>query len=262
MRKEIIKHSHFLKHPFIPNGPVSLALADRRISTTMENELISLGVSIVKTAPSEKLYEAISCHPDVLCTHLGNGLIIADPSIQPKLGDKLEPFGFEVVCGKSTPSSAYPQSVPYNVAVAGKFFIHNMKYTDPTLLRHLKENYTPLNVKQGYAKCSIAVVSEGAVITEDPGIFKAVRRAGIDAILIDRGDIVLEGMEYGFIGGASGLVDRNKLAFFGDLASHRNSADIKTFLRNHNVEAVSLSTGPLMDLGSLIPLMTRKDRLY
>ena len=48
--------------------------------------------------------------------------------------------------------------------------------------------YEIINVKQGYAKCSICVVSDNAIITADKGIAKAAIQNRIDVLEITRLD--------------------------------------------------------------------------
>jgi len=59
-------------------------------------------------------------------------------------------------------------------------------------------------VKQGYAKCSLCIVSENAVITADEGLAYTLCRAGLDVLKIIPGCIRLPGYGYGFIGGCGG----------------------------------------------------------
>jgi hypothetical protein len=59
-------------------------------------------------------------------------------------------------------------------------------------------------VKQGYTKCSLVVVDEKSVITSDMGLAAALQRFEIDVLLISQGHVALPGLQYGFLGGASG----------------------------------------------------------
>lgn len=61
-------------------------------------------------------------------------------------------------------------------------------------------------------------------------------------------------MNYGFIGGCTGLISKSELAFFGDISKHPSYSDIKGFLDKKGKKIVILSDESLLDLGSLIPL--------
>ena len=75
-------------------------------------------------------------------------------------------------------------------------------------------------VKQGYAKCSLCIVSENAVITADEGLAYTLCRAGLDVLKIIPGCIRLPGYGYGFIGGCCGKLDAATMAFAGDPLTH------------------------------------------
>ena len=113
-------------------------------------------------------------------------------------------------------------------------------------------NKNILNVRQGYSKCSTAIVTGNAVITADTGIYKTSVDNGIDALKITSGNIKLRGMEYGFIGGATGLIAENVLGVNGNIHTHIDSDEIKTFCSKRNVEIVPLKDGILEDIGTII----------
>ena len=68
-------------------------------------------------------------------------------------------------------------------------------------------------------------------------------------------NIDLFDLNYGFIGGCSGLISQDELAFFGDITHHPNFKEIKEFVEKRNKKIVCLSNSKLLDLGSLIPLI-------
>ena len=90
-----------------------------------------------------------------------------------------------------------------------------------------KQDIELINVNQGYAKCSCAACSSG-VITADDSIFKTLCKQGINSLKITPGHVTLTGYDYGFIGGASGVID-GKLTFFGDVSKHPDFSKIKEF---------------------------------
>lgn len=151
----------------------------------------------------------------------------------------------------------YPNNIQYNVAILGNYAIHNFKYTDNIILEYLdKFNIKKINVKQGYCKCSICIVDENSIITSDEGIHKEVIKYGIDSLLIEKGYIDLFDLDYGFIGGCSGLISKDTLSFFGDIKKHPDYNRILEFVNKKNKKIISLSNEKLLDLGSLIPLCT------
>jgi hypothetical protein len=111
-----------------------------------------------------------------------------------------------------------------------------------------------LNVKQGYSKCSIAVIGTDAAITSDTGIYNTLIANGIDVLKIDSGSIRLDGVSYGFIGGVSGLIAPDVLAVNGNIEAHPESEKIKEFCNKHGVSILSLNNEELYDIGSILPI--------
>lgn len=174
--------------------------------------------------------DAIACHPDLLICHLGSELFYGN-------SEKLQ--------------KNYPEDIRYNCACTGKYFIHNLKYTDDQLLARAKElNMHLVHVKQGYSKCNVVVVSQNAIITSDMGIYKVCKDL-MNVLLISPGQILLPGMNTGFLGGTSGRVG-NEIIFNGDLSKHKDFASIINFIENEGLKAVWFEDAPLIDIGSII----------
>ena len=176
------------------------------------------------------VYPSIKNHPDLLICHLGSEIYYGNPS---NVGNK------------------YPYDIPYNCAVTGKFFIHNLKYTDKKLMKRASElEMTFINVRQGYTKCNIVVVSKDAIITSDMGIYKATKDF-LKVLLVEPGQVQLPGMNTGFLGGASGRIN-NKILFNGDLRAHSDFKRIVEFIKAEGLEPVWFEGYPLLDIGSII----------
>ena len=73
----------------------------------------------------------------------------------------------------------------------------------------------------------------------------------IKNILKKKGFIELYNME-GFIGGASGLIDNKTLCFNGNIKTHPDAENIKSFCKNAGVDVISLNNGNLKDIGSIL----------
>ena len=128
----------------------------------------------------------------------------------------------------------------------------------PELKSYADENGMDIiNVKQGYSKCNICVVSDNAIITEDSGISKECRKYGIDVLLLKTKSIKLNGYDNGFIGGATGVLDytnskSKKILFAGNVQNHPEYCDINLFCNKYGAELVSMSDEDLYDYGSII----------
>lgn len=153
----------------------------------------------------------------------------------------------------------YPDDIIYNAVCTGKFFIHNLKFTDIHLLNAVQERYGKdicyVNVKQGYTRCSCLPVNETAFITSDQGISSALRNHGADVLLIESGHISLPGFDYGFIGGCGGNIiisGRHTVIINGDITSHPDYKNIADFLKAHDIDLVFFKDYPLEDIGSIL----------
>jgi hypothetical protein len=245
----------FVQKPNLPYGRVSLAVVDGRIPKDMEDNLITHGIRLIKTKKTGELYNAISYHPDIVLHHLGENEIVVAPNIDNSIVYKLEEEGFKIIIGSREVQGKYPLDVPYNVASFGEFVVCNVKYTDEILLQKFHEKGKKIiNIKQGYAKCSICVVSDDAVITSDRGIHNILIENNINSLFITPAHIDLFEMSYGFIGGASGKLSQEEIAFYGNLELHPDNNAMQKFLEKFGATSVNLSKNKMLDLGTLIPL--------
>lgn len=247
---------NFIEKPNLPEKNVKVVLIDGRIDRGIEEGLFGLGITPVKTGLHTGLYDAVSFHPDMLFHHLGGTAIVHAPGVESRVLESLARYGFELIQGATELSPEYPKNIAYNAARVGNFVVHNLKYTDKILLEELeKRKLKFIHVNQGYAKCSIAVVDSASIITSDAGIARAVEKEGIEVLLIEPENIVLPGLDRGFIGGSSGLVSSGKLAFSGCFESLKAKDKIKEFFVKKGLESISLSNGPIIDIGSILPLI-------
>lgn len=245
----------YVESSFITNNKLTLALVDKRITLNMENTLKNKNIKLVKTIDCKNTYNAIKYHPDISVCKLDNSNIVVSPDVYEYYKNILNDYNFNVIKGNSDIKYKYPFNIQYNVAIFGKYAIHNFKYTDKNILEYIeKNNIQKINVKQGYSKCSICIVDENSIITSDEGIYNKCIKYDIDCLLIRQGHIDLFDMNYGFIGGCSGLISNSELAFYGDITKHPDYKEILDFVSSKNKKIVSLSDENLLDLGSIIPL--------
>lgn len=179
---------------------------------------------IVPSFTHEKLQKPVSSHPDMTILPVGDVFVCCPESYE----YYKEFLGERLISGKTALSSHYPNDIAYNVLIYKNKAFGKKDYIDSVVLKELKKRDIELvNVNQGYAKCSCAMCSNG-VITADGSIFEALRKNGINSLKITPGYVKLTGYDYGFIGGASGVID-GKLTFFGDVSKHPDFLKIKEF---------------------------------
>lgn len=245
----------FIKLPNLPKRKISLGVVDGRTPGDIIDNLIKRNIRIIKTKKINCLYEGIAFHPDILIHHLGSDELIVAPNCSDEFIYELEAEKFKIIQGNQELKGTYPYDIPYNVAVFGDKAVCNVNYTDKILLDSLSaKKLDIIDVKQGYSKCSICIVDENAVITSDKGICQELKKHGVDVLMINSGNIQLSGMNYGFIGGATGSLSDCEMGFYGNVTLHPNFKEIVEFLFKYNKKLINLSINPLMDLGTLIPL--------
>ncbi len=213
-----------------------------------------MGIEAVLCPKCQNLYDAISSHPDIQVFQLNKNHLIVQNQLDDHLLKKLKSLGKKISFSTNSLSNKYPHDIILNCFILGELFIHNIKYSDSKIVELLPENTRKIHVNQGYSKCSTAIVNDKAVITSDPSIAKALSIEKVDVLYLPPGDIILEGMNYGFIGGSCGLLDSKNIAFFGNLDKYIYGREVKAFLKKHKLSWHSLSNGKLIDRGSILML--------
>lgn len=191
-------------------------------------------------------------HADLSICHIGKNNFVTAPEAFEYYKEKLK--GANLISGITPLKSPYPHEAAYCAAVFGPFALGSKKVLDPVLLRLLEENFTFIEVSQGYTKCNLCPIRENAAITEDEGIYRALSPY-IDVLLIDKGGVYLKGYDHGFFGGSTGMIDENTLFINGSLKNFPQRDKIYSFLEKYSVSAKELDF-PITDVGSVIPIST------
>lgn len=246
----------FLQNPNLPEGEVTVCAVGAEYPE-LSDALRSRGVSAVELEPCDTLPAPVRSHADLLLAHLGGKKAVLSPH-SGKNCDLLAKLGFEAEVGENLPAAPYPHDAVYNAALFGRFCMGNWNALDPALRRAVeKSGYQVLSVRQGYARCSVCILSERALITEDRGIAKAAERAGISSLLVSPGAVSLPGYPFGFLGGCCGKLGKNLLAFTGAIEAHPDYENILRFADGEGVSLLSLTDRPLFDVGGILPLCER-----
>lgn len=243
----------FLETPNLPEADVCLAAVSGTYGVFV-HALEKMGVKVIPVCSNGKLHESVKDHADLMIHHLGGNQVFIAAN-EPALKSAMQKFGFCVMELTSQVLSPYPNDVKLNSARLGKKLIANPKTTALELMEFcLKQEIRIIPVKQGYAKCSAAIIDEHSIITSDRGIARAAAREKIDVLLIRPGHILLRGCGYGFIGGACGKIGKDKIAFAGRIQEHPDYLQIRDFLQVRGIKAIVLADCPLTDIGGILPL--------
>ena len=246
--------NRFLKTPHLPASAVRLCAVAKGQPYILA-ALQKLGIACIEVPEHPELAQPVRTHPDMLLHHLGGEDIYA-ASYSPPLILALQSAGFKTKVMQEPLGGAYPFDVRLNCFLLANYLFCNKKTVDTFLLNYYQSNGAEVvHSKQGYAKCSVCIVDENSIITEDAGIYRAAVTAKINALLILKGSVSLPGYDYGFIGGCSGKLDKHTLAFCGDIRLHPDYEKINLFCLKRGVNTYSLWNGPLTDMGGILPLM-------
>ncbi len=238
--------------PNLPDKKVSLAALGEEfadVSFALKNRGIE--VISVPIEPSFSRYE--KGHADLRIHHLGGSDVMLykeDEILYKTLSEK----GFNVIFAKRSLSGMYPECAGLNALRIGNILLCGEKSIDPALKSEAESrNIEIIYTAQGYSRCAACVVSENAVITSDPAIFSSLE-GRVDVLKITKGNIRLADTYDGMIGGASFMIDKNLLAFCGDIKAHPDFEIIEKFLKKHGVDYVCLTKEKLMDVGTAVVL--------
>jgi len=241
----------FIETPNLPQSKVTQCILSGEYKSVID-DLEKLSIQVVTVPPCDDIEDKIACHADMICHHLGGNRLLVYP-YNNNLTCKLTSLGLDILHTNSRLSKAYPNDILFNSARVGKWLICNEKHTDSSIISSVNQGNI-IDTKQGYAKCSTLVVDENSIITADIHISSTAKSKGLDVLLISKGNIILAGYEYGFIGGCAFKFDKNKMYFTGDLNSHTDCKEIEKFLAVRNIDIVLGSGDSLIDIGSIIPV--------
>lgn len=215
-------------------------------------ELAKRGYDIISTDTVEAFHKPEQRHADMQVLPLGDKLFILREcnSLAKKLQEDRIVF-CEKEAGKLYPKNVILNCLHINGAVYGKVSAIDNSVKEYCRVKGIKIR----DVNQGYARCSTLSVNEKTVITADKSIEKAMRTDGIDVLLIQPGNIKLEGFDCGFIGGCSAALKNGKVYFFGNIGEHPDYKRIDSFLNYHNVKYEILCPEmPLTDIGGAVEI--------
>ena len=213
------------------------------------NSLNKLGFNPIFSEDISALLPFERKHTDIQCLKINNTLFVLNSC--KRLISELKKLGKEVIETEKPIKKDYPDNVLLNA-----LFINNKLYCKETALDNSVKKYCEkngieiINVNQGYTKCSTAVIND-CFITADKGIFEALTENGVEGLLINIGDILLPGAEYGFIGGCC-FCYNDTVFFTGDINSHSDSEFIKDFIYKKGLRIESLTDEDLYDIGGFV----------
>lgn len=240
-----------IKTPNLPRKRVNDCIIGAAYTEEI-NELTELGINCVKLPQLSTLDNETSCHADIQVFNKGNGNLIISYEAGEKLKEKLNAY---TLTFEEDIKSPYPNDTKLNAAFIGDKIICNKNFTSKEIISFAnKNNLEIIHTKQGYSRCSLCIVNETAVITEDPGLAYLLNFYQFRVLKITAGKIHLSDAHSGFIGGASAKISKNEIYFSGDISKHPDFDKIKAFLDDYNISMVYNKSRKLTDFGGIIQL--------
>ena len=241
---------------------MTLALVDERLCADIRERLSSLGYRVIAIPRCKRLPTATASHPDMLLFILGDTLFAEEEYLRENadifdeisaLCPALRIKGLSLRLG-----ATYPQDAPLNILRGGNTLYARRRSASEEILREaLSLGMRVVDVNQGYPACTVLMLGDSHAITSDRGMAKLLTEEGVRVLLISDGDVLLPPYEYGFIGGASGVVG-DEVLFLGDINTHRDAGAIISFCREAGYTPVSLGDAPLSDLGRILFIDTEE----
>lgn len=236
--------------PNLPDNPVSTVICGQHPAVI--SALRTRGIEVITVQDCSDLPAPVANHADMICCHCGvNSLITADEILYRELKGR----GVECDLTAAPLGCTYPDDVSLNCLVTGGCAVGRVASLDRNLIDYFDRNgFCMVDVRQGYARCSSAMVDEKSVITADRGIASALEANGFEVLLISPGGITLQGYDTGFIGGCCGKISADTMLFHGNVLTHPDGQRIIDFLIRREVKAECTCDEQLTDFGGFITL--------
>lgn len=242
----------FVKNPNLPTSKAVAVAINVRAGEAIK-KLTDMGIHCIGISADDRLPEPVKNHADIQLLHIGeNGIFCQKEHLF--IGEVEKFLKMQEIAKEC--SDKYPYDVLLNCTIIGDKLICNPKTAAKEVLEFAENcNMTVISVNQGYARCSVCVINENAIITDDESIYRAAGNFLNDVLLVSKNSIGLKGYNYGFIGGCSGKIDKDKIAFNGEIKYHSDHKAIFDFLNKYEIEPVELKKGRLEDIGGIIPIL-------
>ena len=209
--------------------------------------LEAYGVGIAAVKRNKHLPKPVAAHADMNYFILGNQMFVAGGAE----AENLHLDGYSVT-ELDLPGNRYPYDVICNAKPVGEHLFCSVRTIDKKITEcAIADGYKIIDIRQGYAGCSICKVNDTAIITSDKGIADAAERNQIDVLFIDNSDIKLPGYDVGFIGGCTGLLNDSQLLFTGNLNKCSFGKAMRDFCENYGVAVIELIDDKPIDIGGI-----------
>lgn len=219
-----------------------LIIGDKRLPQEVKKRLSKFG-EFIDFSSNGIVYESISGHPDIFFHKYENKLIIA-PNLPEEFLKLLSQTSLHIILGESALGFSYPDTARYNASYNSEFLFCNSQIIDNQIL-NIHSDKKLMHVNQGYTACNI-IIGEKSILASDKGICK-----NINAKYFNPEEIILSGVNNGFLGGSCSIYKSN-LLINGSLKYISQNSIIEDFASDNSLKLIELYDGPLIDGGGYI----------
>lgn len=224
----------------------------------LDAPLRCLGLEPIYVPLNPRVDARLSSHVDLSVFHGGGRELILASHLQgSRMAEQLASLGADIRYAADPQGKTYPTDAGLNACAMDRTLLYCSRSCDRQIAERLSLYERLVPCRQGYTKCSVLPVSENALITADAGIAAAAAGQGIEVLKLCPGCVDLPGYAHGFIGGAAFMAGEKLAVFTGRISTHPDGARISAFLSARGIEVRELTDGPLLDVGSILPLTER-----
>lgn len=214
--------------------------------------------TVFKLPQNQKTYAPVNNHPDLYGCAMGNNKWVLEPNLYQALVKAYGQLDHNIfIRGHHELGSRYPTTCYYNHLVFDDVLLGNENCFDPQVIILAKESLLKtLSVKQGYIRCTTALIGKKLILTSDRGVQSVLMSQFKDynILFVDPADILLQGFPHGFIGGCLLQAAPGEIYAYGNISKHRQFNEIERALRNESYKLIYSEDFPLEDIGSVLML--------
>lgn len=246
----------FIERPGLPREKVTEVFIGAEYSSYIRS-LEAFDIRAIAVPPNLDIERRIACHADMSVFHAGSDVLFITESSPLAKNFTIHKYTHSIniieKCGIN-----YPNDVKTNACIIGDKIFCSKTGTSKAILEYAESlGYSLVFVNQGYVKCSICVLDEKHIITDDRSIEAAAERIGLDVMRYDGNEIRLNGFNKGFIGGTCGKISDNEIVFTGRFKTN----EIERYAESIGIKVLYLSSEAPYDVGSIIPIKENKSDL-
>lgn len=212
--------------------------------------LRSLGGQGFDIPECPRLAKPVAAHPDMLFSELSDGTLLTEGKYFSENKAFFEglPFYAKIKPSSTILAPEYPEDVAFDVVRHRGKVIGKAEYMAEEIKRDADDI---IDVKQGYALCSV-LKTECFAITADKHLYNALMDNNCETLFDSGNNIILNGYNCGFIGGASCCIEEARtVVLFGNAEELSEFEKIKSFIEGYGYKLKYPRNIPLEDFGGV-----------